>query len=165
MLDAQDRAILAIVQRDNRLSNQAIAEQVNLSETAVRRRLTRLRSEGVIQSDVAVLDRSRLGQTLIVAVTFHDDTPETYERFRIVMAEDPQVTTLYSVAGETDFILHVHAPSLEAYETWAEASLLSDPTVRISANRAARSSSRCLCSSSRRSRRMYSSMCMSRGDG
>ncbi|WP_306016841.1 Lrp/AsnC family transcriptional regulator [Oceanicaulis sp. MMSF_3324] len=130
MLDAQDRAILAIVQRDNRLSNQAIAEQVNLSETAVRRRLTRLRSEGVIQSDVVVLDRSRLGQTLIVAVTFHDDTPETYERFRIVMAEDPQVTTLYSVAGETDFILHVHAPSLEAYESWAEASLLSDPTVR-----------------------------------
>ncbi len=130
MLDAQDRAILAIVQRDNRLSNQAIAEQVNLSETAVRRRLARLRAEGVIQSDVAMLDRSRLGQTLIVAVTFLDDAPETYERFRAIMSADPQVTALYSVAGETDFIVHVHASSLEAYESWAEASLLSDPTVR-----------------------------------
>ena len=130
MLDAQDQAILRIVQRDNRLSNQAIAKRVNLSETAVRRRLARLRSEGVIQSDVAMLDRSRLGQTLIVAVTFHDDAPDTYERFRTVMAADPQVTALYSVAGETDFIVHVHAPSLEAYEAWAEASLLSDSTVR-----------------------------------
>lgn len=130
MLDAQDRAILRIVQQDNRMSNQAIAEQVNLSETAVRRRLSRLRDEGVIQSDVAVLDRSRLGQTLIVAVTFHDDAPDTYERFRTIMAADPQVTALYSVAGDIDFIVQVHAPTLEAYEAWAGTSLLSDPTVR-----------------------------------
>lgn len=130
MLDEMDRTILRLVQRDNRLSNQAIAQQVNLSETAVRRRLARLREEGVIVSDVAVLDRARLGQTLIVAVTFNDDAPQTYAQFRSVMTADPQVTGLYSVAGEVDFLLHVHAPSLEAYEVWAEASLLNDPTVK-----------------------------------
>ena len=130
ILDETDRAILRIVQRDNRQSNHAIAQQVNLSETAVRRRLERLRREGVITTDAALLDRARLGQTLIVSVTFHDDAPDIYERFRAAMQADPNVTQIYSIAGEVDFLLHVHAPSLASYERWAEASLLQDPIVR-----------------------------------
>ena len=96
-LDSFDRAILAIVQTDNRLPNRIIAERVNLSETAVRRRLDHLREVGLIRADVALVDRDALGQTLIVAVTF---------------------------------IILVHAPSLTAYERWAEIQLLGDPGVR-----------------------------------
>lgn len=129
-IDDFDRAILAVVQADNRLPNREIAQRVNLSETAVRRRLDRLRNGGIIRADVALLDRDALGQTLIVAVTFVDDTPDIYERFRARMLASPEVSQCYSIAGDVDFIIHVHAPNLRAYERWAETHLLCDAGIR-----------------------------------
>ena len=54
-LDDFDRAILAIVQRNNRLSCAEIGDQVGLSGSAVRRRLAALRDNGVIAQDVSIL--------------------------------------------------------------------------------------------------------------
>ncbi|WP_339742885.1 Lrp/AsnC family transcriptional regulator [uncultured Maricaulis sp.] len=130
MLDTFDLAILTVVQADNRLPNREIASRVSLSETAVRRRLERLRSEGIIQGDVALLDRDALGQTLIVSVVFCEDTAEAYARFRQQMVESSRVTQCYSIAGVVDFILIVHAPDLREFEAWAQTTLLSDPVVR-----------------------------------
>lgn len=130
MLDAFDRAILDIVQADNRLPNREIAARVNLSETAVRRRLDRLRADGVIRADIAMLDRDRLGQTLVVSVIFRDDMAEAYECFIAQMQESDRVTQCYSIAGEVDFILHVHAASLREFEDWAKSTLLADPVVQ-----------------------------------
>ncbi|WP_203295124.1 Lrp/AsnC family transcriptional regulator [Maricaulis parjimensis] len=130
MLDDFDRAILDIVQADNRLPNREIAARVNLSETAVRRRLDRLRADGVIQADIAMLDRDRLGQTLIVSVIFRDDMAEAYQRFIEQMLASDRVTQCYSIAGEVDFILHVHATSLREFEDWAKSTLLADPVVQ-----------------------------------
>ena len=130
MLDSFDHAILAVVQADNRLPNREIAHRVNLSETAVRRRLDCLRSDGVIQRDVALLDRDALGQTLIVSVVFSEDTAEAYARFRQQMVASERVTQCYSIAGEVDFILIVHAPDLREFEAWAQSTLLSDPIVK-----------------------------------
>src|SRR5574337_782603 len=53
-LDERDRAILDLVQRDNRLTSDAIGERVGLGATAVQRRLKRLRDVGVIEADVYV---------------------------------------------------------------------------------------------------------------
>tara|TARA_R110002073_G_scaffold1785_5_gene12823 strand:+ start:3042 stop:3494 length:453 start_codon:yes stop_codon:yes gene_type:complete len=130
MLDSFDRAILAVVQVDNRLPNREIAAQVNLSETAVRRRLDRLRGEGVICADVALLARDELGQTLIVSVIFNEDTGEAYARFQREMIASERVTQCYSIAGEVDFMLLVHASNLREFEAWAQSSLLSDPIVK-----------------------------------
>tara|TARA_R110000868_G_scaffold331140_1_gene592109 strand:- start:418 stop:870 length:453 start_codon:yes stop_codon:yes gene_type:complete len=130
MLDRFDHAILAVVQADNRLPNREIAERVNLSETAVRRRLDRLRFEGVIRGDVALLDRDALGQTLIVSVVFAEDSAEAYARFREQMVASERVTQCYSIAGEVDFILIVHAPDLREFEAWAQSTLLADPIVK-----------------------------------
>ena len=130
MLDRFDRAILDIVQADNRLPNREISARVNLSETAVRRRLDRLRAEGIIRADVALLERDRLGQTLIVSVIFRDDMAEAYERFIAEMVASERVTQCYSIAGEVDFILHVHAASLREFEDWAKSTLLADPVVQ-----------------------------------
>ena len=58
-LDAFDRAILALLQRDNLMPQRLIAEQVNLSAPAVQRRIKRLQETGVIAANVAVLDRAR----------------------------------------------------------------------------------------------------------
>ena len=68
VLDAFDRAILAILQRDNTVAQREIARAVHLSAPAVQRRIRRLRDSGVIRAEVAVLDASRLGRPLTLMV-------------------------------------------------------------------------------------------------
>lgn len=128
-LDAFDHALLAVVQENNRLPNREIADRVCLSETAVRRRLDRMRADGVITADVSLVDRNRLAETLIVAITMKEDAPSVYATFRDRMQADAAVSQLYTIAGAVDFIIHVHAPSLTAYERWAEQALLADNSV------------------------------------
>ncbi len=60
LLDRANRAIIEALQRDGRRPYGAIAEEVGLSEAAVRRRVQRLRENGVIQI-VAVTDPMQLG--------------------------------------------------------------------------------------------------------
>jgi len=65
-LDERDRAILDLVQRDNRLTSDAIGERVGLGATAVQRRLKRLRDLGVIEADVAIVSPKAVGRGLMM---------------------------------------------------------------------------------------------------
>lgn len=67
-LDAIDRRILAILQENGRLSNQEIAERVNLSPSPCLRRIRRLEETGVITGYVALLDPQKLGLDLLATV-------------------------------------------------------------------------------------------------
>ncbi|XAW87985.1 AsnC family transcriptional regulator [Vibrio sp. CDRSL-10 TSBA] len=55
-LDAFDQKILELMQRNCRLAADVIAEQVGLSASAVQRRIKKLREEGIIQAEVAIVD-------------------------------------------------------------------------------------------------------------
>lgn len=128
-LDEFDRKILRLVQTSNRRTNTEIAIAVHLSEPSVRRRLDRMRKAGVIRADVALLDRARLGVTLIITVTFKDDSPEAYRSFGERMRAEACVSECYSVAGPADFVVIAHAPGLAKYESWAQATIMSDPAI------------------------------------
>src|SRR5258706_8028785 len=67
-MDAIDRRILAILQENGRLSNQEIAERVNLSPSPCLRRIRRLEESGVIRGYVALLDAQKLGLDLLAYV-------------------------------------------------------------------------------------------------
>ena len=68
-LDKTDRKILSILQSDGRLSNQDVAEQVNLSPSPCLRRIKRLEEEGVIRQYVALLDPDKIGLGLLAFST------------------------------------------------------------------------------------------------
>ena len=68
MLDAYDRKLLALLQDDARQTHDQLAEAVSLSPTAVTRRLKRLRSEGLIQREVALVDPALFGRSLRLVV-------------------------------------------------------------------------------------------------
>ena len=67
-LDATDRRILRVLQRQGRVTNAELAELVHLSPSACHRRVQRLESEGVIADYVALLDLKRIGRPTIVYV-------------------------------------------------------------------------------------------------
>ncbi len=129
-LDGFDRAILEIVQQDNQLTHSQIGERVGLSNSAVRRRLNLLRDAGVIARDVSILNADQFGVTLIVSVTFAEDSPQAYSDFDAKMVANPHVKQVYHVSGTTDYVLIVQGPSLSWYEEWAKQTLMGDSNLR-----------------------------------
>jgi DNA-binding Lrp family transcriptional regulator len=59
-LDAWDKKILTLLQRNNRLSQREIADLVNLSASAVNRRIAALEEAGVVKANVSIVDASKV---------------------------------------------------------------------------------------------------------
>lgn len=129
-LDDTDRRLLALLQRDNRLTYDALAERAHISASAARRRVARLRETGVIAADISILAANTAGITVIVSVMMLEESQASYRGFRNRVLAAPEVSQCYTVTGEADFILVVNMPDLPAYERWIDAFILSDPHVR-----------------------------------
>jgi Lrp/AsnC family leucine-responsive transcriptional regulator len=147
-LDKTDRKILAIQQADGRLSNQDVAEQVNLSPSPCLRRIKRLEEAGVIRQYVALLDSEKIGLGLLAYVNVrlekHSDAstlsnaralgasaPATSPRadFAVSVEQWPEVVACYAMTGEMDYLLRVHVEDMEHFSRFMMATLLRHPAV------------------------------------
>lgn len=129
-IDASDRRILREMQRDLRRSPDAMAEAAGMSVATFRRRLRRLRANGAIEREVAILSPRGLGIEIIVEVALLEEHSSGYDRLKRRFQAEPAITQCYSVTGENDLILHVIMPDMSAYEAWIEEFILSDPLVK-----------------------------------
>lgn len=131
-LDVLDRRLLALWQRDTRRSAESLGEAIGLSGAAVHRRLKRLRDDGVIAAEIAVLDPGALGlgQTCIVTVDVEREGLVELERFERRMLALPHVQQCWYVTGQADFVLVVVTPDVASYEAFTREHLLSDANVR-----------------------------------
>ena len=78
-LDAIDKRILSALQKDGRLSNVQLAEQVGLSESACLRRVRLLEKSGIIDRYVMLIDQTAIGKpgTVFVRVTLEGQQKDT----------------------------------------------------------------------------------------
>jgi Lrp/AsnC family leucine-responsive transcriptional regulator len=132
ILDEIDRKILRTLSRDGRISNQKLAETVNLSPTPCWHRVRALEEAGHISGYVAVLDQRTLGlpDTVIIEVTVdrHDD--ELLQAFSDALAELPEVMEAYLLSGEYDYLIKVAVSGTEGYERFLRQKLYKLPGVR-----------------------------------
>jgi Lrp/AsnC family leucine-responsive transcriptional regulator len=130
-LDAFDRKILVALQRDGRLSNVQLAEEIGLSPSPCLRRVRMLEEAGVIRGYQAVLDRDEvgLGLTIFVGVKVERHNDERAEAFRQAVTALPQVISAFLVSGESDFLLQVVVPDLRAYDRFVTGQLLKLPGI------------------------------------
>jgi Lrp/AsnC family transcriptional regulator, leucine-responsive regulatory protein len=131
-LDAFDFAILDILQDDCAQPHAVIGDTVNLSGSAVRRRIAAMKAAGVITHERALVAFDALGPRvrLLVSVSFERESPAIYEAFRKAMRAEPWVTHCFSTAGAADFMLIVEAPDVAAYEAWGERVLMRDANIK-----------------------------------
>lgn len=117
-LDSIDRRLLQAVQENNRLPTEQLGELVGLSATACQRRLRRLRAEGVIEADVAIIAPQALGRPVqvLVQVSLERERADIIDRFKAAIRKTPEIMTGYYVTGEADFILVVTARDMADYE-------------------------------------------------
>lgn len=131
-LDRFDRKLLRIVQRENDLTADMLAERVGLSASAVLRRLKRLRQDGVILANVAVVDPAKTGKPafFIVALEIERERPELIGRLRQWMTAEEGIQEIFYVTGTADFILVVTASDIEAYDALMSRLVAENPNVR-----------------------------------
>lgn len=117
-LDAYDHRILAALQRDGRLSNVQLAEEIGLSPSPCLRRVRLLEEAGVIRGYQASIDRDEvgLGLTVFVGIKVERHRQEQAEAFHRAVVDLPEVISVHLVSGESDFLLQVVVPDLRAYE-------------------------------------------------
>lgn len=130
-LDATDRRILAALQRNARLTNVQLAEEVSLSPSPCLRRVRMLEEAGVIGGYSASLGRREigLGLTVFVGIKVQRHHEEQANAFRDAIIALPEVISAHLVSGESDFLLQVVVPDLAAYETFLTGTLLRLPWV------------------------------------
>ncbi|MCV2863166.1 Lrp/AsnC family transcriptional regulator [Albidovulum sediminicola] len=116
-LDATDRRILGILQKEGRLSNAELSERVNLSPSACHRRVGRLEAEGFIQGYVALLDARRLDRptTVFVEITLSGQADEVLEAFERAVKLVPDVLECHLMAGSADYLLKVVAQDTDDF--------------------------------------------------
>lgn len=117
VLDRTDVRILAILQREGRISNVELAERVALSPTPCLRRVKRLEDEGLIARYRAELDRRALGLgvTAFVYVNIDKHGPEATKAFLDAVLAIEQIISCHVLTGTFDFLLEVVTPTLDEY--------------------------------------------------
>lgn len=131
-LDRIDLALLEAVQRNNRLTSEALAEAAHLSPTACQRRLKRLRTEGVIEADVSIVSPKAVGRhiTMIVLVSLERERADIVDRFKTAIRNTREVMIGYYVTGDADFILIVTAKNMEGYEQFTRRFFYENPDIK-----------------------------------
>lgn len=132
-LDASQRHILALLQKDSSISTQALAEKVGLSPSPCWRRVRELEEAGLIRGYVALVDRHKvgLGTCVWVRVKLKKHSAEVLDRFETVVKGCDEVVECYELLGETDCLLKLYLPNLEAFSQFMHNFLLKIPEVDV----------------------------------
>lgn len=130
-LDLRDRHILALLQKDCRISNADLAEQVSMSTSACWRRVRAFEEAGIIQHYGAVLNPEKVGlefeAIVLVQLTRHD--PDKLQDLVRVIELRPEVLTCFATTGQADYHMHVLFPDIATYNDFLANTLFRLPAV------------------------------------
>nr|WP_170347190.1 Lrp/AsnC family transcriptional regulator [Ruegeria atlantica] len=131
-LDDFDRAILRILQQDNRTTQHKIGEAVNLSAPSVQRRIRRMEAEGVIRANVAIVDPAAVGLqlTIFVELELVSETPDEIDAVKKTLLNAPEVQQCFYVTGEVDFMVVVVVESMAVYEDFTRRMFFENGNIR-----------------------------------
>lgn len=129
-----DRAsllILEALQVDARLSTQALAEKVGLSATPVWRRVKELEDCGVIRGQVVLVDREKLGLSILVLanVSLVRHSEGAVEQFERLVGTRREIIECHAITGEADYVIKVVAADMKAYDQFLQQHIFKLPGV------------------------------------
>lgn len=125
-LDRTDVQILEALQREGRLSNQDLAQRVNLSPSPCLRRVRALEEAGVIRQYVALVDPRKvgLGLSAYVTVKLEKKGKMPIDQFTRAVLAWPEVVACYSMTGDMDYLMRVQVTDLDHYSRFVMDKLL-----------------------------------------
>lgn len=130
-LDATDRAILAALIEDGRMTNSALAARVGLAESTCAYRVRALRDSGVIADISARVDLAAVGRPIqaVVQVQLASHSRAHIDALFDRLAGMPGALSVVHVAGDNDFHVHVAVASPERLRDLILEHITSHPAV------------------------------------
>ena len=115
-IDDVDQQIIALLVADARTSYADIGSRVSLSAPAVKRRVDRLRSAGVIRGFTTVVDPAAVGWTTEAFVELYCTGRTTPAQLTVATRRHPEVVGAYTVSGQADALVHLRAADIAHLE-------------------------------------------------
>lgn len=118
-LNRYDRLILQTLQERGRISNQELAEAINLSPSPCLRRVRQLEEDGLIDGYVALLNARKLGLNLMafIQISMDKHTPDRFSAFEATVDSYPEVLECHLITGQSaDYLLKVIVKDMDAYQ-------------------------------------------------
>lgn len=130
-LDRVDRALLAALSKNARISGATLAADIGVAESTISLRLRRLQGLGVIRSFGVDVDLLSLGVSLqaLIAVRLVKHDRAEIDAFRAAVPTLPGVLSVFHMAGADDYLLHVAARDSEELRQFVLAHLTGHPAV------------------------------------
>lgn len=117
-LDRIDLRILELLQQDARLTNVELAQRVNLSPSPCLARVRALEQKGIIKGYVALLDPASvgLGLNVFIQISLERQIEKTLQQFQTAINRFPEIVECYLMTGDSDYLLRVVVPDVQALE-------------------------------------------------
>jgi DNA-binding Lrp family transcriptional regulator len=117
-VDKYDNKILEALQKDGRISNVQLAQQVSLSESACLRRVRALEESGMIRGYVALVSQNEAGLpgNVFVQIGLHREVESELAAFEEAVRSIPEVMECYLMSGEFDYLLRVVVADMADFE-------------------------------------------------
>jgi Lrp/AsnC family transcriptional regulator, leucine-responsive regulatory protein len=124
-IDAIDRKILSILQKDGRTTMQELADRVGLSLSPCHRRVRLMEERGIINRYAAMVDQKAIGLhvSVFISIKLARQKEEDLKRFEKAISSWDEVLECYLMTGNRDYLLRVVAADLAAYETFLKTKL------------------------------------------
>ena len=131
-LDEFDKKLLRLLQQNNKLTTEELSKKVSLSQSAVQRRITKLRNERIIEADVSIISPAAvgIGLTCVVDVVLHEGNTKAIELFKKEMLKCAEVSLCYYVTGTYDFVLIVNTQNMNHFEEFQKIKLMENPYLK-----------------------------------
>ena len=117
-LDDRDLKILTVLSSEGRLPKADLARRVNLTPTPLWDRLKRLEDAGIIRGYHAEIALAKIAPhvQIFVTVDLTGHTPAHFRAFEAAIARLDAITAAWSLGGGIDYLLHVVARDIDAYQ-------------------------------------------------
>lgn len=117
-IDAIDRRILSILQRDAGQSLESIGQTVGLSRNACWRRIGAMEKAGLIKDRVVLLDADKLGLGLTVFIQIRTNAhePDWLQNFSQATRSMPEILGVYRMSGDLDYLIRAKVADMAGYD-------------------------------------------------
>ncbi|ANQ20224.1 AsnC family transcriptional regulator [Vibrio natriegens] len=116
-LDKFDHVLLKSLQRNCQIPLRELAEVVHLSTASIQRRIQKLKDEGYIQSNVAILEPNKLDKVITMVVEVQVEKTQAMDLHLLKESfSGPEIQQCYYVTGEADFLLVLLVPNMERFQ-------------------------------------------------
>lgn len=117
-VDHFDLKIMEVLQRDARITNQALADLVALSPSACLRRVRDLEARGLISAYRAQIsvDRIRSVTVVMAHISFARHAISSFRDFDACIEGIPEIVESYRVSGNVDYMLRVVVSDMQAWK-------------------------------------------------